>query len=128
MSKANDKDTSQEMARERTDWAEYRTVLVNERIFAGRIRTGLMSVGMALTLQAIFKATEPMGCKAIAWVFIIVGIIIFCAAWRKSSQAIERLSAHSIERVSRNRFSVIAVLMSTASVGVAVVLWLTQPG
>ena len=126
MSAANNKDTSQEMARERTDWAEDRTVLVNERIFAGRIRIGLMSVGMALTLHAIFKATEPTwAAKAFASVFIMIGIVIFYAAWRKSSQAIERLSAHSIERVSRNRFAVIAVLMSTASIGVAVVLWLT---
>lgn len=126
MSAANNKDTSQEMARDRTGWAEDRTVLVNERIFAGRIRTGLMSVGMGLTLQAIFKATEPTwAAKATSSVFVIVGIVIFYAAWRKSSQAVERLSAHSIERVSRQRFAVTAALMSAASAGVAVVLWLT---
>ena len=126
MSDTRNKDASQAMARERTDWAEDRTILVNERIFAGRIRTGLMAVGMGLTLQAVFDAIEPTwAAKAISSVFVIAGIVIFHAAWRKSSRSIERLSAHTIERVSRQRFAVIAALMSAASVGVAVVLWLT---
>ena len=113
------------MARERTDWAEDRTVLANERTFAGWMRTGLASVGIGLALQAVFNAAEPTwAAKSVASAFIIVGILIFHAAWRNSCRTIERLSAHSTEPVSGSRFSIIAAVMSAASFGVAVVLWL----
>ena len=122
----SDKDTSRDMARDRTDWAEDRTVLANERTFGGWMRTGLASVGIGLALQAVFKATEPTwAAKTVASAFIIVGILIFHAAWRNSCRTIERLSAHSTEPVSGDRFSIIAALMAVASVGVAVVLWMT---
>ncbi len=126
MNEANDKDTSRDMARDRTDWAEDRTVLANERTFGGWMRTGLASVGIGLALQAVFKATEPTwAAKTVASAFIIVGILIFHAAWRNSCRTIKRLSAHSTEPVSGDRFSIIAALMAVASGGVAVVLWLT---
>ena len=126
MTEASDNDTSRDMARDRTDWAEDRTVLANERTFAGWMRTGLASVGIGLALQAVFKATEPTwAAKTVASVFIVVGILIFQAAWRNSCRTIKRLSVHSTEPVSGSQFSIIAALMATASGGVAVVLWLT---
>lgn len=126
MNKTSRNNKTQAMARERTDWAEYRTVLVHERMFAGRTRTGLISIGMGLTVLTVLRAMEPSWVpKAVASAFIFLALLIFYGAWRKSCQAIERLSAHSVEAVPRCRFSLIAAMMSFASLGVAMVVWLT---
>ena len=51
--------TSEELARDRTDLAEDRTILANERTFAGWMRTGLATIGIALGFQALFGRVDP---------------------------------------------------------------------
>ena len=77
---------SNEMARERTDWAEDRTILANERTYAGWMRTGMASVALALGLRALFGPFEPTWLpKLVASIFIGTGIMIFYLAWRNCS-------------------------------------------
>ncbi|WP_262386605.1 hypothetical protein ROLI_029970 [Roseobacter fucihabitans] len=76
--------SSNEMADTRTAWAEDRTMLANERTFAGWMRTGMACVALALGLKAVFKDTDyPLIAKSVAEVFIVVAILIFWAAVSK---------------------------------------------
>ena len=57
---------SHDLADARTAWAEDRTVLANERTFAGWMRTGMACIALALGLKAVFKDTEyPLLAKGI---------------------------------------------------------------
>ena len=126
MSKSGEKTSSQDMARDRTDWAEDRNVLVNERIFAGRMRTGMISVGMGLTVLAVLGSTAPEWLsKTVASVFILLGIAIFYGSWSACCQSLERLSEHTVEAVPRSRFSLISGALTIGSMAVAAVVWLT---
>ena len=76
--------SSSELADTRTAWAEDRTILANERTFAGWMRTGMACIALALGLKAVFKDTEyPLIAKGVAEVFIVVAILIFWAAVSK---------------------------------------------
>lgn len=59
--------SSNDMAQTRTEWAEDRTLLANERKFAGWMRTGMACIGIALGMKAVFKDTEyPLLAKGVA--------------------------------------------------------------
>ncbi|MEP3945475.1 DUF202 domain-containing protein [Ascidiaceihabitans sp.] len=62
----------------RTDWAEDRTVLANERTVAAWMGMGLGAVGIAIGLKAVFGATDPIWVtKAVASIFLVVAIGVF---------------------------------------------------
>ncbi|MFD0916495.1 YidH family protein [Pseudahrensia aquimaris] len=117
--------SSQELAEDRTDWAEDRTVLANERTFAGWMRTGMASLGIAIAMQAIFGEVEPRWfAKAGATVFILVGLLIFYAGWKNAKAMVARLDAHTAEPVSRSHLSVVAGMMALGSIIAGIVLWM----
>lgn len=117
------KDKSQELAKDRTDWAEDRTVLANERTFAGWMRTGLGSLGMAVALQAVFGATEPTWiAKLAALIFVFIAIVIFYIAWKSSSSMIARLEAHASEPVSKSGIGRTAAIFAFGAIVIGVVL------
>ena len=117
--------TSNEMAEQRTDWAEDRTILANERTYAGWMRTGLASVGLGLGFQAIFRATEPTwAAKAVATVFVLIGIFIFWNAWRHACKVKARLDSHSSAPLPENRLGVITGFFIFGSAALGVVLWI----
>ena len=113
------------LAEERTDWAEDRTVLANERTYAGWMRTGLASVGLGLGFQAIFRATDPTWvAKAVATMFILIGIFIFWSAWRHSCKVLERLHAHVAEPLQSSRIGLVTSLFIVGSLALVIVLWI----
>lgn len=59
---SDDDSPSPGLSQARTDLAEDRTVLANERTFASWFRTGFAAVGIGLGFQALFLRMEP------AWV------------------------------------------------------------
>jgi putative membrane protein len=88
-----------EAAERRTDFAEDRTVQATERTFAGWMRTAFAAIGVGLGFQALFGELEPPGvAKAIASLFIILGVIVAFTAERRACAAFDRLSTHEIER------------------------------
>jgi putative membrane protein len=120
----SDKD-SNELAEERTDWAEDRTIMANERTFAGWMRTGMACVGLGLGFNALFGTLEPLWVpKAIATLFIGIGIFIFWAAERKSCKVVKRLHAHQAEPVRSGSMQLIAGAMTIASLSLILALWL----
>ena len=77
------KDTKE--SEKRTDWAEDRTVLANERTFSGWMGTGLGAIGVAIAMKAVFGAFEPTwAAKLVASMFLAAAILIF---WSARNQA-----------------------------------------
>ncbi len=115
----------QDMAQERTEWAEDRTLLAAERTFAGWIRTGLTTIVVALGLQAVFGPFAPTWApKAVATLFLAIALGIFLAAWLEARATLRRLEAHSASAQSSWRITLLSVLLSLATIGTGVVLWL----
>ena len=114
-----------ERAEERTELAEDRTLMANERTFAGWIRTGLAAVGIGLGFNALFGTLEPWWLpRAIATLFILIGIVIFYAAQRTACRVYARLDSHSAEPVGGMRIKLMALLFGAASSSLIVGLWL----
>lgn len=116
-----------DLAEDRTDWAEDRTMMANERTFAGWMRTGLASVGIGLGFNALFNSMEPAWVpKAIATLFMIIGIFIFYAAQDKGCAVQKRLDAHEAEPIKRMNMRLIAAFMALGSTSLAIAIWLME--
>lgn len=108
----------------RTDLAEDRTILANERTFAGWMRTGLAAVGIGLAFNAVFNKIEPAWvARAIASIFVIVGIVIFYIAQRNSCRVLKRMDSHEIKPIETRNMRVIAGLMALASTCLLMAMW-----
>jgi putative membrane protein len=120
-----DKTDKTELAENRTDWAEDRTLLANERTFAGWMRTGMAAIAVALGLKAVFGAFEPTWVpKAIATLFVAMGIFTFLAARRQARATLKRLHGNDTDAQPSSYISWLAIGLSVASAGVGAVLWL----
>lgn len=116
-----------DLAEDRTDWAEDRTLMANERTFAGWMRTGLAAVGIGLGFNALFGKIEPAFVpKAIATVFILIGIFIFYAAQRKACAVTSRLKAHEADPLDTMNMRLIAAFMTLGSVSLMAGIWLLE--
>lgn len=117
--------SSNEMAEYRTEWAEDRTLLANERTFAGWMRTGMACIGLALGMKAVFKDTDyPLLAKGVAELFVVIAIAIFWSAVVKSRQAQRRMEDHDVEAQSYKKMTVLAVLLTLGAAATGVTLWL----
>lgn len=114
-----------ELAEKRTDWAEDRTLLANERTFAAWFQAGMTAVGLGLGFQAIFKTVHPTWlAKSIATLFIAIGIIVFFSAWYNACDILRRMKSHSARPLPRRNLSMITFLFIAGSLALTAVLWL----
>ncbi len=124
-SKLPDDPSSDDLADTRTAWAEDRTLLANERTFAGWMRTGMACVALALGLKAVFGDTDyPVIAKLVAEVFILCAILIFWSAARKSGKAQHRIDSHDAEAQPVTGMIVIASILTLGAVATGLILWL----
>ncbi|RHW19152.1 DUF202 domain-containing protein [Sphingomonas gilva] len=113
------------LAEDRTAFAEDRTALANERTFAGWMRTGLAAVAVGIGFHALFRSIEPLWVpKALATVFVLVGIFIFWAAERRACAVMERLDTHQVRTAANRSLRIIAVALSLGALGLIAGLWL----
>lgn len=118
---------SNDLATERTEMAEDRTVMANERTFAGWMRTGLATMGIALGFNALFGKLEPAWVpKLIATGFLIVAILIFASAYLRASKIFERLNTHAIERVSRRGIFLVMTVMIIGACSLIFAVWMLK--
>lgn len=116
--------SSNALAENRTEWAEDRTILANERTFASWMRTGMGSLAVALGLQAVFRDFEPTWiAKALAEVFVLVALIIFWGAWRRSVLTRKRMEEHDTDGQTRNMMGLISASLAIGAFGTGLVLW-----
>lgn len=119
--------STEELAEDRTDLAEDRTVLANERTFAGWMRTGLATIGIALGFQALFNQIQPEWApKLIASAILAVGVLIFWIARQRGVKVIDRLNTHRIERFSKSHLTLLAALLGSCAVALGVVIWIVE--
>ncbi|MFN3944761.1 MAG: YidH family protein [Allosphingosinicella sp.] len=122
----DDKDRDS-MAEDRTDLAEDRTVLANERTFAGWMRTGMAAVGIGLGFNALFQMMEPAWvAKAIATVFLFIGIFVFLAAERRACSVLSRLDTHQVKSFKAVNLRLITYALVAATTALVAALWLLE--
>ena len=110
-------------AEQRTEWAEDRTTLAAERTFAGWMRTGMASLGVAIGLQAVFRAFEPTWApKLAAMIFVGTAIAMFLSAAWRTRKMLQRLNAHQVKPQKPNRMLLQAVMLSIGAVAIAAIL------
>jgi putative membrane protein len=114
-----------DLAEERTDLAEDRTALANERTFAGWVRTGMAAIGIGLAFNALFKAFEPAWvAKAIATLFILLGVFLTIMAERRACAIARRIETHSVKEMAQMNLRVISIAISLGSVALVAGIWL----
>ena len=112
-------------ARKRTDWAEDRTILSNERTFGSWLRTGFAAIGIGLGFHALFGRIHPLWLpRVVATCFLVIAIIVFIAAERRAGMVIRRLHAHEIETVKIGVLRLITVVTVAATLALIAAVWL----
>lgn len=112
------------LAEDRTDLAEDRTLLANERTFGGWARTAMAAIGIGVGFNALFAKVEPSWvAKAIATVFILLGIFLVIAAERRAAGIQDRLTAHQVTNVPRANFRVMSIAVTIGAAGLIVAIW-----
>lgn len=118
-----DKDTN-ELAQIRTDFSEDRTVLANERTFAGWVRTGYAGVGIGLAFNALFARLEPAWvAKLIATAFLLIAVMIFIAADRRASAVFSRLNTHTVKSVNVASVRMVSIGSILATLALVAAIW-----
>jgi putative membrane protein len=113
----------------RVELAEDRTLLANERTFAGWMRTGLATVGIGVGFHALFLHMQPPWVpKAIATLFLLVGVGVVVAAERRACTVRERLSTHVVESARPMNLKVITAAMAAGTVALIAAIWLAPMG
>ena len=109
----------------KTEWAEDRTVLADERTFAGWMRTGAGAIALAVALRATFNGADPAWLpKIVATIFILAAICIFYAAWRQAIQGHRQLSNHAVETQKQSHFGRSSIAFSIGAVVACGFLWM----
>ena len=108
----------------RTKWSEDRTVLANERTFSSWMSMGLANVGIAIGFKAVFGATEPTWmAKLVASFFLGIAILVYWLARNQAGKTLSRLRERDAEAMPRRNFTLLASLMTFATIAVGAVLW-----
>lgn len=105
--------------------AEDRTILANERTFAGWMRTSLGCVAIGVGLHVLFGKMEPSWVpRVIATGFLTLAALIAWLAARRAAAVMERLSAHVVIRARKVNLTLIASAISIGAVALAAAIWL----
>ena len=122
-------DLSDDESGARTELAEDRTLLANERTFAGWMRTSLAAVGIGVGFSALFQRMEPDWVpKAIATVFLLIGIAVSVAAERRACAVKERLSETVVVSARSMNLKLITWTMAAATLALIAAIWLVRIG
>jgi putative membrane protein len=115
---------SDKQAQKRTEWAEDRTIMANERTFSSWMGTGLGAIGVAIGLKAVFGAFDPTwAAKLVASIFLAVAIAIFWSARNQACKTFARLSERDIEATPSRNYTLLASIMTFAAISTGIILW-----
>lgn len=117
------------LAGERTALSEDRTILANERTFAGWMRTGMAAVGIGVGFHALFFSIQPWWIpRAIATIFLLIGIFIVIAAERRACRVTERLDPHVVIGARSMNLKLVTWAMTVATLALVASIWLLDLG
>ena len=113
----------------RTDLAEDRTILANERTFGSWVRTSLGCIAIGVGFHALFNRVEPSWVpRLIATGFLALAAVIVWLAARRAAAVTKRLSTHVIDRAQRVNLNVIASAVSLGAITLAGAIWFLPIG
>lgn len=116
-------------AASRTDLAEDRTILANERTFAGWMRTSLACVALGVGFHALFRTMQPDWLpRAIATAFLILSILVIVLAERRASAVTARLSSHVVETAQGINLRLFTTVVSLGAAALITAIWLLKSG
>lgn len=105
--------------------AEDRTVMANERTFAGWTRTGVSMVGLALGTHYVLGQTEPAWlAKMPAMGLILLSLFVYWAAWQKSRKTFNRLREHATQSLGEHEITTTAVGLAIVSTLIGGLIWM----
>jgi putative membrane protein len=111
----------------RTDLAEDRTILANERTFAGWMRTSLASVAIGVGFHALFPRMEPPWVpRLIATAFLLLAIVVIVSAERRAAAVMERLSAHVVVNARAMNLRVFSAAITLGAAALIAAIWLVR--
>lgn len=111
----------------KTELAEDRTVLANERTFAGWMRTGLAAIGVGVGFSALFRAMEPAWVpRLIATSFLVLGAFIVLTAARRARAVSGKMSAHYVATARPMNLQAIAIITLLSTVGLIAAIWFAR--
>ena len=113
----------------RTDLAEDRTILANERTFASWLRTSLGCIAIGVGFHALFSKVEPSWLpRLIATGFLLLAAVIVWLAMRRAATVISRLSTHVVDRAQRVNLELLAAAVSLGAITLAGAIWFLPIG
>ena len=125
----SDTDNSTKWAEDRTDWAEDRTLMAVERTFAGWLRTSFAAIGIGLGFKAVFGEFDPPWlAKAIATLFIILGIVFALSAEKRACKALADLENHKVRPLEIPNLRWIAWSIAGGAALLIAGLWILNDG
>ena len=108
----------------RTDLAEDRTILANERTFAGWMRTALASVALGVGFHALFPTMQPYWLpRAISTSFLLLAILVIVSAERRAAAVMRRLNVHVVITAKAMNLRLFAVAISVGAAALIVAIW-----
>lgn len=114
-------------AGQRTEYAEDRTMLANERTFAGWMRTGLASIGVGVGFSALFRTMEPDWVpRAVATAFLVLGALIVFTAERRACAVATKMRAHYVEVSRPLNLKLISTITIIATIALIAAVWLVR--
>lgn len=109
----------------RTDLAEDRTILANERTFAGWMRTSLAALALGVGFHALFASMEPAWLpRAIATGFLLLAAAIIILAERRAAAVMGRLSAHVVVTAKPVNLRIFTAAVALGAVALIAAIWL----
>lgn len=117
-------DTNEKHSYSQNELAEDRTILANERTFAGWMRTSMASIAIGIGFNALFGKLDPTWLpKLIASGFLLLSIFIAIAAERRAAAVMQRLSPHVIQASAVMNFRVLAACITCGVLALLMGLW-----
>ena len=111
----------------RTDLAEDRTILANERTFAGWMRTALASVAIGVGFHALFPTMQPAWLpRSSATGFLLLAVIVILSAERRAAAVMRKLSAHVVVTARPVNLQLFAGAISLGSLALIAAIWLAE--
>lgn len=116
-------ESTKELAKVRTDLAEHRTAMANERTYAGWIRTALACVGVGLGLHALLGDYQPAWlAKLVASAFIATGVILILFAHHHAKRILDQLKIRDVPAMPHVHMLWITLALIAAATGAGALL------
>ncbi|HEU0283960.1 MAG TPA: DUF202 domain-containing protein [Sphingomicrobium sp.] len=113
----------------RTDLAEDRTILANERTFAGWVRTALACIALGIGFHALFQKMQPAWLpRGIATAFLLLAILLVALAEWRAAAVTKRLSTHIVSTARPMNLRIIAAIVALGAAALIGAIWLIDIG